>query len=214
MPLDPDAAAVLSAMQAQGLPPMETLTPQEVRDRTAAAAALSAPTRYPCRLGGRAGPGGSALPGRHARGRGAIRCARLAPRRGLGHRQRAAVAAQRKGAWRAGAASLSSSPSTGWRPSTPSPAAFDDAVAVTRAVVAAGVRIGRPRGQGRCRWRFGGRQPGRRGRAFRPRLSFQVLAYPVIDATMRHAVLQERRDRLHPDGRGHAVVRRTLRPRW
>ncbi len=166
MPLDPDAAAVLSAMQAQGLPPMETLTPQEVRDRTAAAAALSAGTRCPRRLGGRTGPGWRALPRGHTRGGRALRRARLAPRRRLGHRQRAAVAPQRQGAgdggWRRGRG-----PRVPVGARAPLPGRLRRCRRRHPGRRRTGRRVGRPDGQGRRRWRLGRRQPGGR----RPRCS-------------------------------------------
>ena len=42
MPLDPDAEKLLHLLRQQGAPPMETLSPEEARATSAAAAALAA----------------------------------------------------------------------------------------------------------------------------------------------------------------------------
>ena len=72
-------------------------------------------------------------------------------------------------------------------PEHPFPAAFDDAVAVTRAVVeqAASWAARRPRSPSVATRPAATWQPWLR--SFVPGLSYQILAYPVIDATMSHA---------------------------
>ena len=85
-------------------------------------------------------------------------------------------------------------------PEHPFPAAFDDALGVTAAVIARGGRIGRGPG---AKVAVGGDSAGGNLAAVAalhvPGLAHQTLAYPVIDATMRHPSYTSGRDRLHPD---------------
>ena len=185
MPLDSDAAAVLSAMEAQGLPPMETLTPQEVRDRTAAAAALSA---------GPDAPVASVV----ERELGGVPCLVVTPE-GTGPFH--VLVWLHGGGWVIGSAdqSLHSAkdlaagagvvvvvPEYRLAPEHPFPAAFDDAVAVTRAAIDHAPALGGPG----AKVAVGGDSAGGNLAAavalVVPGLSYQILAYPVTDATMSH----------------------------
>jgi acetyl esterase len=186
VPLDPDAAAILSAMQAQGLPPMETLSPQEVRDRTEAAAALSA------------GPD-IAVASVVERDLGGVPSLVVTPEGSgpfdvlvwlhgggwvIGSAQQSLHSAKELAA---GAGMVVVVPEYRLAPEHPFPAAFDDAVAVTRAVVEQARELGGPNAKVAVGGDSAGGNLAAVAALFVPGLSYQVLAYPVIDATMGHA---------------------------
>jgi acetyl esterase len=182
--LDPDAAAVLSSMQQQGLAPMETLTPQEVRDRTEAAVALSAGSDAP-------------VASVDARDIGGVPCLVVTPE---GSGPFHVLVWFHGGGWVIGSAaqSLHSAkdlaagagvvvvvPDYRLAPEHPFPGAFDDAVAVTRATIAQAAELG---GGADVKVAVGGDSAGGNLAAvaalYVPGLSHQTLAYPVTDATM------------------------------
>ena len=180
---------MLSAMQQQGLPPMETLEPSEVRARTEAAAALTPGPEAPVAsveerdLGGVPtlvitpegdGPfhvlvwfhGGGWVIGSAAQS--------LHTGKDLAHAGRLVVVL----------------PDYRLAPEYPFPAAFDDALGVTAAVVAEAAALGGPG----AKVAVGGDSAGGNLAALAalhiPGLAHQTLAYPVIDATMRHPSYQ------------------------
>jgi len=173
-------------MKAQGLPPMETLTPQEVRDRTAAAAALSAGPDIPVASVVERDLGG--VPSLVVTPEGDSPFDVLVWLHGggwvIGSAQQSLHSAKELAA---GAGVVVVVPEYRLAPEHPFPAAFDDAVAVTRAVVEQAAELGGPD----ARVAVGGDSAGGNLAAaaalYVPGLSFQILAYPVIDATMSHA---------------------------
>jgi len=189
VPLDPDAAAILTAMQQQGLPPMETLEPDEVRARMEAAAALSA------------GPEAEvASVEQHVLG--GVPSLVITPE---GDGPFDVLIWFHGGGWVIGSAAqslhtgkdLAASgglmvvlPDYRLAPEHPFPAAYDDAMAVTRAVLAQATELGGPG----ARVAVGGESAGGNLAAlaalFVPGLVHQTLAYPVTDATMEHPSYQ------------------------
>jgi acetyl esterase len=185
VPLDPDAAAVLAGMQQLGLPPMETLQPDEVRARTAAAAALAPSSIVEV---------ASVLEQQI----GGVPCLVVTP---LGAGPFDVLVWLHGGGWVIGSAEQSLHtakelaaagglmvvvPDYRLAPEHPFPAAFDDAIAVTRATLEQAVTLG---GAG-ARVAVGGDSAGGNLAAlaalFVPGLAHQILAYPVLDATMAH----------------------------
>lgn len=71
-------------------------------------------------------------------------------------------------------------------PEHPFPAAFDDAVAVTREVVDRAAELGGPGAKVAVGGDSAGGNLAAAAALFVPGLSFQILAYPVTDATMSH----------------------------
>jgi acetyl esterase len=187
VPLDPDAAAILSAMEAQGLAPMETLSPQEVRDRTEAAAALSAPPDAPV----------ASVVDREI---GGVACLVVTPE---GEGPFDILVWFHGGGWVIGSASQSLHsakdlaagagvvvvvPDYRLAPEHPFPAAYDDTIAVTRATIALADELG---GGPAVKIAVGGDSAGGNLAAvaalYVPGLAHQTLAYPVTDATMCQA---------------------------
>jgi acetyl esterase len=173
-------------MQAQGLPPMETLTPQEVRDRTAAASALSAGPDIPV---------GSVV----EQDLGGVPCLVVTPE---GDGPFDVLVWLHGGGWVIGSAqqSLHSAkelatgagvvvvvPEYRLAPEHPFPAAFDDAVAVTRAVIEQAAALGGPQAKVAVGGDSAGGNLAAAAALYVPGLAFQLLAYPVIDATMSQA---------------------------
>ena len=183
MPLDPDAAALLSMMAEAGMPPMETMEPQEVRAGAAAAAALApepdvrVASVLERTLGGvpslvvtpeGAGPfhvliwfhGGGWVIGSAAEW--------LPTAKELA----------------AGAGTVVVVPDYRLAPEHPFPAAFDDALEVTRAVLEHATELGGPG----AKVAVGGDSAGGNLAALAALhiegLAHQILAYPVTDATM------------------------------
>jgi acetyl esterase len=171
-------------MQQQGLPPMETLTPQEVRDRTEAAVALSAGPDAP-------------VASVDARDIGGVPCLVVTPE---GSGPFHVLVWFHGGGWVIGSAaqSLHSAkdlaagagvvvvvPDYRLAPEHPFPGAFDDAVAVTRATIEQAAALGGGPG---IKVAVGGDSAGGNLAAvaalYVPGLSHQILAYPVTDATM------------------------------
>jgi acetyl esterase len=185
VPLDPDAAAVLAGMQQLGLPAMETLQPDEVRARTAAAAALA--------------PGATVeVASVVAQEIGGVPSLVVTP---LGTGPFDVLVWFHGGGWVIGSAeeSLHTAkdlaaagdlvvvlPDYRLAPEHPFPAASDDAVAVTRAVLEQAAALGGPG----ARVAVGGDSAGGNLAALAafsvPGLAHQILAYPVLDATMTH----------------------------
>jgi acetyl esterase len=183
MPLDPDADAILTLMRAQGMPRRETLTPAEARAATAAAAALS-PDQ------------GAEVASVEARDVGGVPCLVVTPD---GSGPWPVLVWFHGGGWvigsageslhtardlAAGASCLVVSVDYRLAPEHPFPAAYDDALAVTRAVLEqAGTLGGDP-----TRVAVGGDSSGGNLAAVAalavPGLVHQLLAYPVLDATM------------------------------
>jgi acetyl esterase len=189
VPLDPDAAAMLSAMQQQGLPPMETLQPDEVRARTEAAAALAP------------GPD-AAVASVEERTLGGVPTLVITPE---GDGPFHVLVWFHGGGWVIGSAAQSLHtgkdlahagglvvvlPDYRLAPEHPFPAAFDDALGVTAAVVAEAAALGGPG----AKVAVGGDSAGGNLAALAalhiPGLAHQTLAYPVIDATMGHSSYQ------------------------
>jgi acetyl esterase len=188
MPLDPDAAKLLDLLRQQNAPPMETLTPDEARVSAAASAALSADPGAEVssveerEIGGvpnlvvtpigidRAGSAGApVLVWFH--GGGWV----------IGSAEQSLHTARDLAA---GAGCVVVVPDYRLAPEHPFPAAFDDALAVTRSVVdQAGQVSGDP-----ARIAVGGDSAGGNLAAVAALevggLVHQLLAYPVIDATM------------------------------
>jgi acetyl esterase len=171
-------------MQEQGLPPMETLEPQEVRDRTEEAVALSAGPDVPV---------ASVV----ARDVGGVPCLVVTPE---GSGPFHVLVWFHGGGWVIGSASQSLHsakdlaagagvvvvvPEYRLAPEHPFPGAFDDAVAVTRAAVERAAELG---GGPAVKVAVGGDSAGGNLAAvaalYVPGLSHQILAYPVTDATM------------------------------
>jgi acetyl esterase len=171
-------------MQQQGLAPMETLTPQEVRDRTEAAVALSAGPDVPV---------ASVV----ARDIGGAPCLVVTPE---GSGPFNVLVWFHGGGWVIGSASQSLHsakdlaagagvvvvvPDYRLAPEHPFPGAFDDAVAVTRATIEEAAELGGGPG---VKVAVGGDSAGGNLAAvaalYVPGLSHQILAYPVTDATM------------------------------
>jgi acetyl esterase len=184
VPLDPDAAAILSSMQRQGLPPMETLTPQEVRDRTEAAVALSAGPDVPVASVVSRDVGG--VPSLVVTPEGAGPFHVLVWFHGggwvIGSPAQSLHSAKDLAA---GAGVVVVVPDYRLAPEHPFPAAFDDAVAVSRAVIEEAAALG---GAPDVKVAVGGDSAGGNLAAvaalYVPGLSCQILAYPVTDATM------------------------------
>jgi acetyl esterase len=170
-------------MQEQDLPPMEDLTPQELRDRTAVSMAMSAGPDVPV----------ASVVERQIAG---VPCLVVTPE---GSGPFHLLVWFHGGGWVIGSAaqSLHSAkdlaagagvvvvvPDYRLAPEHPFPAAFDDAVAVTRAVIEQADELG---GAG-AKVAVGGDSAGGNLAAvaalYVPGLSYQILAYPVIDATM------------------------------
>ena len=185
MPLQPDAAAIIDLMHGQGDPPLESLTPAEARARTEAAAALS-PYH------------GADVADVRAERLGGVPCLVVTPH---GERARPVLVWFHGGGWvlgspegslhtardlAAGSDCIVVLPEYRLAPEHPYPAALDDALAATDGVVE---RTGDWSG-GPVRVAVGGDSAGGNLAAqvalARSGLAFQLLAYPVIDATMSH----------------------------
>jgi acetyl esterase len=174
---------MLSSLVQQGLPPMETLTPAELRARTEAAAALSAgpdaevasvvtrtlggvPTLVVTPVGGGPFPvlvwfhGGGWVIGSAAQS--------LHTAKDLA----------------AGAGVVVVVPDYRLAPEHPFPAAFDDTLAVTRAVLELASELGGPGAQVAVGGDSAGGNLAALAALFVPGLVHQILAYPVTDATM------------------------------
>jgi len=183
MPLDPDAAAMLSMMQQQGLPPMETLEPEEVRARTEAAAALTSGLDADVASVEQRTLGGVPSLVITPEGEGPFHV--LVWFHGGGWVIGSATQSLHTGKDLAAAGDLVVVlPDYRLAPEHPFPAAFDDAVAVTRAVLAHASTWGGPG----AKVAVGGDSAGGNLAAlvalFIPGLAHQTLAYPVTDATM------------------------------
>ncbi len=185
MPLDEDAEQLLALMGARGAPPMETLTPAEARASTEAAGALSP---YE----------GAAVASVEERSVAGVPCLVITPR---GEGPWPLLVWFHGGGWVIGSAAMSLHTardladgaqcvvvSADYRlaPEHPFPAAHDDAVAVTEAVMAEAASFSGDPG----RVAVGGDSAGGNLAAVAalavPGLVYQVLGYPVIDATMSH----------------------------
>jgi acetyl esterase len=190
MPLDPDAAKLLDLLAQQNAPPMETLSPDEARASAAAAAALSAdpgaevasvaeweiggvPSLVvtPIGSGGTGSDPSPVLVWFH--GGGWV----------IGSAEQSLHTARDLAA---GAGCIVVVPDYRLAPEHPFPAAFDDALAVTRAVVDQPGQVGGDP----SRIAVGGDSAGGNLAAVAalwvPGLVHQLLAYPVIDATMSY----------------------------
>jgi acetyl esterase len=183
VPLDPDAADLLSSMQQQGLPPMETLSPQDVRDRTEAAVALSAGPDVPV----------ASVVSKEV---GGVPCLVVTPEgTGTFH----ILVWFHGGGWVIGSASQSLHtakelaagagvvvvvPDYRLAPEHPFPGAFDDAVAVTRAALEESAELGGPGAKVAVGGDSAGANLAAVAALFVPGLVHQTLAYPVTDATM------------------------------
>jgi acetyl esterase len=183
VPLDPDAATVLSALQQQGLPPMESLPPAEARARTEAAVALSA------------GPGAEVTSVRE-RTLGGVPSLVVTP---LGSGPFPVLVWFHGGGWVIGSAAQSLHtaqdlaagvgavvvvPDYRLAPEHPFPAAFDDAIAVTRAALERADELGGPGAKVAVGGDSAGGNLAAVAALFVPGLVHQTLAYPVTDATM------------------------------
>jgi acetyl esterase len=183
VPLDPDAAAVLSALQQQALPPMETLPPAEVRARTAAAVALAAGTD-------------AEVASVVERTLGGVPSLVVTP---LGAGPFPVLVWFHGGGWVIGSADQSLHtakdlaaggglvvvvPDYRLAPEHPFPAAFDDSVAVTRAVLELAPELGGPGATVAVGGDSAGGNLAAVAALFVPGLVHQILAYPVTDATM------------------------------
>jgi acetyl esterase len=174
---------MLSAMVQQGLPPLETLSPAEMRARTEAAVALST------------GPEAE-VASVVTRTLGGVPSLIVTPR---GDGPFPVLVWFHGGGWVIGSASQSLHtakdlaagagvvvvvPDYRLAPEHPFPAAFDDSLAVTRAVLELAAELGGPG----ARVAVGGDSAGGNLAAlaalFVPGLVHQILAYPVTDATM------------------------------
>jgi acetyl esterase len=171
-------------MQEQGLPPMETLSPQEVRDRTQAAVALSAGPDVP-------------VASVDARDVGGVPCLVVTPE---GSGPFHVLVWFHGGGWVIGSASQSLHsakdlaagagvvvvvPDYRLAPEHPFPSAFDDAVAVTRATIEQAAELGGgPGGKVAVGGDSAGGNLAAAAALYVPGLSHQILAYPVTDATM------------------------------
>jgi acetyl esterase len=183
MKLDSDAEAILAAMQAQGLPSMETLPLDEVRSRTAAAQAVSSAPA----------PEVNSVVEREV---GGVPCLVVTP---LGDESFDVLVWYHGGGWVIGTAaqsldtakSLASQgkvvvvvPDYRLAPENPFPAAFDDALAVAQGAIDVADGLGGPG----ARVAVGGDSAGGNLAALAalwvPGLAHQILAYPVLDATM------------------------------
>ena len=190
MPLDPDAAKLLDLLRQQDRPPMETLSPDEARASAAAAVALSPDPGAEVGsvearvIGGVPSlvvtPIGSDLtgPGRSSvlvwfHGGGWV----------IGSAEQSLHTARDLAA---GAACVVVVPDYRLAPEHPFPASFDDASAVTRALVENAGQVGGDP----SRVAVGGDSAGGNLAAVAalevPGLAHQLLAYPVIDAIMSH----------------------------
>ncbi|MDQ1360635.1 MAG: hypothetical protein QOJ44_1012 [Acidimicrobiaceae bacterium] len=190
MSLDPDAAKLLGLLAQQNAPPMETLSPDEARTAAAAAAALSAD------------PGAEvgSVEEREIGGVPTLVVTPIASDR-IGSDPSPLLVWFHGGGWvigsaeqslhtardlAAGAGCVVVVPDYRLAPEHPFPAAFDDALAVTRAVV----DEARQFGGDPSRIAVGGDSAGGNLAAVAalwvPGLVHQLLAYPVIDATMSH----------------------------
>ena len=190
MALDQDADVLLQGMQAQGLPPMETLTPVEVRARTEEARLLST---YE----------GAAVASVEWRTLGGVPSLGVTPD---GPGPWPVLVWYHGGGWVIGTAAMSEPTardlaaaagclvvSADYRlaPEHRFPAAYEDALSVLEAVrKEAGDLGGDP-----SRLAVGGDSAGGNLAAAvalgSPGLSYQLLAYPVLDATMREASYRE-----------------------
>jgi acetyl esterase len=171
-------------MQEQGLAPMETLTPQEVRDRTEAAVALSAGSDAP-------------VASVEARDIAGVPCLVVTPE---GPGPFDVLVWLHGGGWVIGSAAQSLHtakdlaagagvvvvvPDYRLAPEHPFPGAFDDAVAVTRAAVEQVAALGgAPGGKVAVGGDSAGGNLAAAAALYVPGLSYQILAYPVTDATM------------------------------
>jgi acetyl esterase len=183
MPLDPDAENLLDLLRQQGAPPMETLSPAEARATSAAAAALSADP-------------GADVASVEERSVGGVHCLIVTP---AGSGRRPVLVWFHGGGWVIGSAELSLHtakdlaagagcvvvvPDYRLAPEHPFPAAYDDALSVTRAVLEQADQLGGDP----SRVAVGGDSSGGNLAAVAalgvPGLVHQLLAYPVTDATM------------------------------
>jgi acetyl esterase len=183
VPLDEDAQQLLAAMAARGEPPMETLTPAEARANTEAAAAL---TPYES----------AEVASVEERSVAGVPCLVVTP---LGQGPWPVLVWFHGGGWVIGSATMSLHTardlaagagcvvvSADYRlaPEHPFPAAHDDAVAVTREVLTSAAAFSGDA----ARVAVGGDSAGGNLAAVAalevPGLVFQVLGYPVLDATM------------------------------
>jgi acetyl esterase len=181
VPLDPDAEAMRVLLSA--MPPLETLTPAEAREITGTAMAASLPH-------------GAEVASVEEREVAGVPCQVVTPK---GHGPFGVLVWFHGGGWVIGSAPLSLHTardlaagagcvvvSADYRlaPEHPFPAAHDDAVAVTRAVLAGAAGPGADPG----RVAVGGDSAGGNLAAAvalaTPGLRHQLLAYPVLDATM------------------------------
>jgi acetyl esterase len=171
-------------MQQQGLPPMETLTPQQVRDRTEAAVALSAGPDVPVASVVTREIGG--VPSLVVTPQGSGPFDVLVWLHGGGWVIGSAAQSLHSAKdLAAGASVVVVVPDYRLAPEHPFPAAFDDAVAVTRATIEEAAALGGGPG---VKVAVGGDSAGGNLAAaaalYVPGLSYQILAYPVTDATM------------------------------
>jgi acetyl esterase len=183
MPLDPDAENLLDLLRQQGAPPMETLSPVEARASSAAAAALSADP----------GADVASVEERMVDG---VPCLIVTP---VGSGRRPVLVWFHGGGWVIGSADLSLHtakdlaagagcvvvvPDYRLAPEHPFPAAYHDALSVTRAVLEQADQVGGDP----ARVAVGGDSAGGNLAAVAalgvPGLVHQLLAYPVTDATM------------------------------
>jgi len=164
---------------------METLTPQEVRDRTAAALALSAGPDAPVasvverELGG--------VPSLVVTPEGAGPFHVLVWLHGggwvIGSAEQSLHSAKDLAA---GAGVVVVVPDYRLAPEHPFPAAFDDAVAVIRDVIDRAADLGGPGAKVAVGGDSAGGNLAAAAALVVPGLSYQILAYPVLDATMSH----------------------------
>ncbi len=185
MPLDPDVAAVVDQLHSPGVPPMETLPVAEVRATTAAAAALSphqgaeVASVASVEIGGvpclvvRPHPPGTLPVLVWFHGGGWV----------IGSAEMSLHTARDLAA---GAGCVVVVPEYRLAPEHPFPAALDDALAVTSATLERAAEWSGDPG----RVAVGGDSAGGNLAALvalaQPGLVFQLLAYPVTDATMAH----------------------------
>lgn len=192
MPLDADAEQLLATMRQRGLPPLDSLTPQEARAQTAEAAALS--------------PYAGAEVGSVDEGTfGGVPCLVVTP---ATSGPWPVLVWAHGGGWVIGSAEMSRSTardlaaaadclvvSVEYRlaPEHPFPAAYDDVVAVLRAVrqEATAQALGAKAGLVAVGGDSAGGNLAAAAALSEPGLVHQVLAYPVLDATMAQPSYRE-----------------------